>query len=137
MKMLICLLILQLVGRTYIPPTIPPDCMPDINLRAVICPNNRDSLSFKYCPCSGCCAPKGIRAIDKNYSIISFKIKGIKLCSEVSDRMEVENTGAAWNEAQFIINKACRGSLIIFSCIKAKDKNGRIYTLLPFAHQLE
>jgi len=130
------LLVLQHLTGVHTPlePSIP--CLTTINVRAIICPNKQDSFSVKYCPkCDGCCLVHGIRSADKNYSIISFKIRGEKLCGEPFE-METVNTGAAWNEAQGVINRACAGSIVKFTCIKAKDKNGNIHVLRPLTIQL-
>ena|SRR5688572_12824397 len=109
------------------------NCIPNLNLKVVLCPNKQDSLSLKVC-CYDC--RHGLKAVDKNYSIISFKVSGEKLCDATSNGVEGKNTGAAFNEVQWILNKACSGSILKFTCIKAKDKKGHIYVLLPFTLQL-
>ena len=107
--------------------------VPNVNLKVIVCPNKQDSLSLKVSP-NHC--QHGLKAVDKNYSIISFRVSGEKLCDATSNKVEGKNTGAAFNEVQWILNKACLGSILKFTCITAKDKNGRVYTLLPFTLQL-
>lgn len=95
MRLLCVLISLLLASSSYAQ-----SCIPTLNVKVVICPNKQDSLSMKYCNCYDCFG--GVKAIDKNYSIISFKIRGERLCNEEHPEMEAQNTGAAWNEAQFI-----------------------------------
>jgi hypothetical protein len=47
------------------------------------------------------------------------------------DIMEVNNTGAAWNEAQTIVNKARAGSFITIEDIYAVGPDGRRRKLTP------
>ena len=73
--------------------------------------------------------------MNKDYTIISFRIRGENLCDEPFE-MEAVNAGATWNEAKGIINKVCRGSTIKFTCIKARDKDGNIQVLHPLTLKL-
>ena len=111
-------------------------CIPTLNVKAIICPFKGDSVLNKLCPPGYHDLVRGVRASDRNYSIISFKISGDKLCSESLNNREIQNTGSEWNEARLIINAACNGSIIKITCVKAKDKEGRIHILQPLTAQL-
>jgi len=107
------------------------NCTPNINLKVNVCGMSfsKDSL----CPaCKDC--PAGLRASDSSFSIISYTIRADGAGFE--DIEETFNIGAAFNEARKILSKARPGSNVEFSCIKAKDKNGRIYILQPLTLQL-
>ncbi len=119
------------------PAGAPTPCLTTVNVRVFICLNKQDSISAKYCPkrYGGCFTNRGLRTTDKNYSIISFKMRSENLCGEQFE-MEAINSGATWNEAQAIVNRACAGSIVKFSCIRAKDKNGNVQVLHPLTIQL-
>ena len=116
----------QIIGGTKPPARESSPCLTTVNAKVHIFPN-----------CDNCCFPnRGLRAMDKNYSIISFKVRAENLCGEPFE-MEAVNTGATWNEAKGIISKVCIGSIIKFSCIKATDKNGNVQVLHPLTVQFK
>jgi hypothetical protein len=104
-----------------------------LEVNAFVCPPcNGDTVS----KCPACYECKGgLRAADSNYIIISFKLRGENLCDDQTE-LERENTGATWNEARAIINKACPNSIVTFFCISAKNKKGEKFVLQPFTLKL-
>jgi hypothetical protein len=136
MKILVSILFSFIFSNVYSQNIDSLDCRPNIDVKAIICPNNFDSILNKLCPFCDHCMATGIIASDRSYSIISFKIRGEKLCNENHTELEAQNTGAAWNEAHLVINSACAGSILKFTCVKAKDKNGKIHILQPLTIQL-
>jgi hypothetical protein len=129
MKILVSIICSFFFSNVYSQNIDSSDCRPNIDVRAIICPNNFDSILNKLCPTCDHCMVRGVMASDRNYSIVSFKIRGERLCNENRTELEANNTGALWNEARLIINKACAGSILKFTCVNAKHKNGNFYTL--------
>jgi gliding motility-associated protein GldM len=78
---------------------------------------------------------QGVRAIVENFyyktqfNVVSFRMTGDG--NGFEDIMEVNNTGAAWNEAQTIVNKARAGSFITIEDIYAVGPDGRRRKLTP------
>jgi hypothetical protein len=136
MKILVSIICSFFFSNVYCQNTDSLDCRPKIDVKAIICPNNFDSILNKLCPVCDHCMVRGLLTSDRNYSIVSFKIRGEKLCSEYQIEREVQNTGAEWNEARLIINNACAGSILQITCVTAKDKNGNIYILQPLVVRL-
>ena len=107
-------------------------CTPNIQVSAVYCPNRTDTN--RVCPyCYDCTV--GLKAIDSNLVIISFKLRGTNLCGDQPEK-ESDNTGSTFNESRSVIIVACPGSKLEFYCIKARDKNGKIYILQPLKMEL-
>ena len=109
------------------------NCTPNINVKVNVCgiSFSKDSL----CPACGDC-PSGLRASDSSFSIISYKLRWDAAARHIKAPGEVINIGAGFNEAKIIIDQLRPGLFLEFSCIKAKDKNGRIYILQPLTLQL-
>ncbi len=111
------------------------NCNPTITIEAGIFPNNADS-AFK-CPVGACCYTH-IKSKDPNLEIISFKLIAYEICNYPDDVVEFDNKGNRFSPASMsLLNKACKGSVLNFSCIKAKNKAGIIYTLKPFSITLQ
>ena len=105
-------------------------CVPTSNVKVVVCPNKQDSSVSKFCPdCYDCVC--GLKATDKNYSIISYKLRWDAAAIHIKAPVEVMNNGAAFNEGKIIINQLRPGIFLEFSCIKAKDTSGKTYILQP------
>jgi len=108
------------------------NCKPTTDITIKVCGSNlaKDTL----CPaCNDC--PSGLRASDSSFTIISYIVRADGPGFDEGIE-EAFNTGAALNEARKIIFKVRPGSYVEFSCIKAKDRNGRIYILQPLAMRL-
>jgi hypothetical protein len=103
------------------------NCKPNIDISVKICGQGKDSV------CTECyhCRTRLV-SIDSNFTVISFVItaggKGFE-----DEIMEEAVIGNYFNtiRSRVIITKLIKGSFIEINCIKAKDKNGRIYTLKP------
>ena len=78
---------------------------------------------------------QGVRAIVENFyyrtqfNVVSFRMTGDG--AGFDDIMEANNTGAAWNECQNIVNKARAGSFITIEDIYAVGPDGRRRRLTP------
>ena len=78
---------------------------------------------------------QGVRAIVENFyyktqfNVVSFRMTGD--AAGFDDVMEANNTGAAWNECQNIVNKARAGSFITIEDIYAVGPDGRRRRLSP------
>ena len=103
-------------------------CIPNTNINGVLCP---DSL---ICPCPvGADCYKRVAASDKALTVISFKLiaKGLKESGDSND--EAENIGDTFSpHVRNILNRTQEGSILEFTCIKAKNDNGQVLTLQPF-----
>jgi gliding motility-associated protein GldM len=78
---------------------------------------------------------QGVRAIVENFyyktqfNVVSFRMTGDG--AGFDDIMEANNTGAAWNESQNIVNKSRAGSFITIEDIYAVGPDGRRRKLDP------
>jgi len=78
---------------------------------------------------------QGVRAIVENFyyktqfNVVSFRMTGD--AAGFDDIMEANNTGAAWNECQAIVNKTRPGSFITIEDIYAVGPDGRRRRLTP------
>lgn len=110
-------------------------CKPTINIETSVFPNKID-LGFA-CPAGTCCYTH-IKAKDKRFDIIEFTLLAYKICKYEDDVFEFKNTGNSFSPAaKSIINRACKGSILEFTCIKAIDTTGKIYILQPFSVELK
>ena len=84
----------------------------------------------------------GVRAIVENFfyetqfNVVSFRItgEGDGFAEGIEDAI---NTGAAWKEAQKIVNKARAGSFITIEDIRAVGPDGRTRKLTPLIFNLK
>jgi gliding motility-associated protein GldM len=78
---------------------------------------------------------QGVRAIVENFyyktqfNVVSFRMTGDG--NGFDDIMEANNTGAAWNECQNIVNKCRAGSFVTIEDIYAVGPDGRRRKLTP------
>ena len=107
------------------------ECRPTINLRATVFPNENDSTYM--CPPGRCCYQKVI-ATNNNYEVIGFRLTAYNLCDGSGDIWEISNTGYWFSPmALRLLSAPCNGLTLDFTCIKAKNKSGQIFTLQPFS----
>jgi hypothetical protein len=78
---------------------------------------------------------QGVRAIVENfYYKTQFNVTSFRMTGDgpgFEDIMEANNTGAAWNECQNIVNKCRAGSFITIEDIYAVGPDGRRRRLTP------
>lgn len=103
------------------------NCKSNIGISVKICGQGKDSV----CPVCYHCMTRLV-SIDSNFTIISFVITAAGKGFE-DEIMEEAVIGNHFNtgRSKLIINRLIKGSFVEINCIKAKDKNGRIYTLKP------
>jgi len=103
------------------------NCRPNIAAKVYICRDIPNDSVTAYCLRKA----YGLKALDSNFQITGYILSGSGEGFEdyIEERM---NTGAAWNEAWKIIIKTKAGSILEFSCIKAKYKDSPVvYILQP------
>ncbi len=102
-------------------------CKSNIDISVKLCGQGKDSV----CPPCYHCRTRLV-SIDSNFTVISFIITagGEGFGDEI---MEEAIIGNHFNtiRSKVIITRLTKGSFVEINCIKAKDKNGRIYTLRP------
>jgi len=109
------------------------NCRPNIAVTIKVCRDiSNDSLSA-FCIHRS----YGLMVSDSNFSITEFMMRaeGPGFENYIEEAM---NTGAYWNEAKRVLIKLRAGSLVEFTCIKAKYKNSdNIYILQPLVLMLK
>ena len=69
--------------------------------------------------------------------MISYKLIATNLCFIGNENMEAENPGNYFfPQAQNIVNHACQGTTLQFTCVKAKNKQGKIFIVQPLTVKL-
>ena len=106
-------------------------CQPSTTFKTILCP----SLD---CPCPiGLCCYTRLASNSKNLIVISFKLTAYNLCDTEIVKTEADNIGDNFSVRSVnILQKVCKGSIIVFTCVKAKNKAGKVFMLQPLTLKL-
>lgn len=106
-------------------------CPPSTSIQAMLCPDS----ALCPCPWNATC-PQRVGAVgpgSKNITVISFKLLAENLAGVEEKYMESDNIGNSFTpKGMFILSRVQTGSVLTFTCIKAKNKEGQILILQPF-----
>jgi hypothetical protein len=110
-------------------------CKPDLDITVHFCGNKY--LKDSICPACNDCKTRLV-ASDSSYSVISFMLSAGGEGFE-DNIEEALNTGPGFNNPPVlrIIMKLRPGSFMVCSCIKARHKNGGIFTLQPYSIEIK
>lgn len=110
------------------------NCKSNIDIKVMVCGSNFQKDST--CPACYECRSRLV-ASDTSFSILSFRVTAGGEGFD-GDIYEAPNEGAFFTApVRNILVRLRKGSFIEFSCIKAKHRNGNIYTLQPFFLELK
>jgi len=109
-------------------------CKPTANIKVVICSGL--SRGDSICPvCKDC--RSYLKAVDSNYAILSFTFtvsgEGFNNSIEVAPV-----TGPQFSDrAKLLMSMLRSGSYYTLECIKARHKNGSVFTLQPIYQEIK